>query len=74
MNKNKVFTKDYLLLDLSQISEVAQQTLLRTINLAMQAHYTDVEIRVDGGNVSLQADWIKYLREFGPEDIQTIKR
>ena len=51
-----------LSIDDQSINDLVREGLRKAIDLAQQAHYTDLIIRVNGEDLRVQADWLKYLR------------
>ena len=56
-------------LDLDKINDLQLSTLRKTIERAQHAHYTDIDMRINGQNEYCEADWIKHLVELSPLDI-----
>lgn len=54
------------------LSELVKASLPKTIERAKHAHYTNVVLRINGEDVTVEADWIKYMKiapergELGP--------
>ena len=46
----------------NSINHFVKDTLIKTIDLAKCAHYTDIDMRINGENKSFEADWIKYMK------------
>lgn len=55
-----------LIIDDNAINALVRNGMKKTIELAKHAHYTDVEIRVEGQNKRYEADWIKHLQVCEP--------
>jgi len=50
-------------LDTDNINEIQLETMRRTIDRAKHAHFTNVELRINGKYVHEQADWLKHFIE-----------
>ena len=58
------------LLDPSKLSELAIKGLRESIRIAKEAHTTNLEFRVNAGDVRKQADWVKYLEEVEVSEVE----
>ena len=50
-------------LDTDNINNIQLETMRRTIERAKHAHFTNVELRINGKDEHEQADWLKHFTE-----------
>ena len=50
-------------LDEKYINEIVKNSLKDTINKAKQSHMVDVILRLNGQNLRMEADWVKYMKQ-----------
>lgn len=53
------------------INDIQMESMRATINRANAAHYTDIDMRINGQNERSEADWLKHLREVDPGNVAT---
>lgn len=49
--------------DLSEINDLQLESLRHAIKRAKAAHFTDLDIRINGQNERIEADWLKHFVE-----------
>lgn len=50
-------------LDSGHINQMQIESLRGAIAKSKRAHHTDIQMRVNGQDVTFQADWLKHLKE-----------
>ena len=58
-------------LDTNNINDIQLATMRRTIDRAKHAHFTNVELRINGENETEQADWLKHFIEVPNEKVNS---
>ena len=55
-------------LDDANINDLQRASILRLIERARHAHYTNIYFRINGQDEVIEADWLKHLRVATPAD------
>lgn len=67
--------KIQLLLDPANVNEIVLASMLDVLKKSKGAHYTNIEMRINGEDVQFEADWLKYLEfdesHFSPPTTET---
>jgi hypothetical protein len=55
------------------INDIQNESLARSVKRCKQAHFTDLQIRINGEFEAAQADWIKHLRPITLERAEEVQ-
>lgn len=63
MDNHNSTKKLHFTLDLNSINSMQLETMRKAIERAKHAHYTNIEVRINGEYEYVEADWLKHFIE-----------
>lgn len=51
------------------VNDLQLESMRRVMNRARAAHFTNIDMRINGKNEISEADWLKQFREVSPRDV-----
>lgn len=59
----------YFVMRAGAINDMQLKSMRYVMNRARAAHFTDIDMRINGKNEIIEADWLKHFREVSTRDV-----